>query len=169
MIEVNPVFAETDRVARAAWGLRCDGADRARALRLSDRRFLSHDPISRASPTMAQCAAAREQASGEERPAPMGELWDAYGLPTVILIAEILAIIVPLLLAVAYLTYAERKVMAAVHLRWAERGRPVWAVPASGRRAQAVPEGDVIPSGANRMVFIAAPIITFVLASSPGR
>jgi len=47
----------------------------------------------------------------------MAEFWTAYGQPTALLVAEIVAIIVPLLLAVAYLTYAERKVLAAAQLR----------------------------------------------------
>ena len=42
----------------------------------------------------------------------MGEFWSGYALPTVITVAEVLAIVVPLLLAVAYYTYAERKVLA---------------------------------------------------------
>ena len=42
----------------------------------------------------------------------MVSTWNSYGLPTAILIGEILAVIVPLLVAVAYLTYAERKVLA---------------------------------------------------------
>ena len=41
----------------------------------------------------------------------MNLFWTGYALPTVILVAEILAIIVPLLLGVAYFTYAERKVI----------------------------------------------------------
>ena len=40
-------------------------------------------------------------------------LWD-YVWPGVIILLEILAIILPLLLAVAYLTLAERKVLAAI-------------------------------------------------------
>ena len=47
----------------------------------------------------------------------MADFLRIYGLPTLITVVEILAIIVPLLLAVAYLTYAERKVLAAAQLR----------------------------------------------------
>ena len=80
--------------------------------------FYRTDPISRASPTMAECAAAlgAAQGRGEDRH-PWLSSGPSYGLPTAILVAEILAIIVPLLLAVAYLTYAERKVLAAAQLR----------------------------------------------------
>ena len=47
----------------------------------------------------------------------MGEFLTGYVVPTAITVAEVLAIVVPLLLAVAYLTYAERKVLAAAQLR----------------------------------------------------
>ncbi len=47
----------------------------------------------------------------------MAEFLTTYGIPAVVLIVEVLAIIVPLLLAVAYLTYAERKVIGAMQLR----------------------------------------------------
>jgi NADH-quinone oxidoreductase subunit H len=95
----------------------------------------------------------------------MVELWTAYGLPTAILVAEIVAIIVPLLLAVAYLTYAERKVLAAAQLRrgpnvvgWFGLLQPI----ADGLKL--LLKETVIPSGANRIVFVAAPILTFVLS-----
>ena len=95
----------------------------------------------------------------------MAEFWTTYGLPTVLLIGEILAIIVPLLVAVAYLTYAERKVLAAAQLR---KGPNV--VGAFGL-LQPFADGlklflkeTVIPTGANRVVFIAAPVLTFVLS-----
>ena len=43
--------------------------------------------------------------------------WADYAWPTLITIGYILALVVPLLLAVAMLTYAERKVLAAMHMR----------------------------------------------------
>jgi NADH-quinone oxidoreductase subunit H len=47
----------------------------------------------------------------------MDELWQGYAWPGLIIVAQIVAILVPLLLAVAYLTYAERKVIGAMQLR----------------------------------------------------
>jgi NADH-quinone oxidoreductase subunit G len=68
MIEVNPVFAETDRVPRAAWGsFGVAGPIESTPFLYPIADFYRTDPISRASPTMAQCAAARGGASGEEK------------------------------------------------------------------------------------------------------
>jgi NADH-quinone oxidoreductase subunit H len=95
----------------------------------------------------------------------MADFLYTYGLPTIIMVAESLAIIVPLLLAVAYLTYAERKVLAAAQLRmgpnvvgWFGLLQPI----ADG--AKLFLKETVIPTGANRVIFIAAPILTFVLS-----
>jgi NADH-quinone oxidoreductase subunit H len=95
----------------------------------------------------------------------MGDFLHGYVMPTAIIVAEVIAIIVPLLIAVAYLTYAERKVLAAMQLR---RGPNV-----VGTFGLLQPFADglkllfketIIPSGANRVVFIAAPMITFTLS-----
>lgn len=95
----------------------------------------------------------------------MGEFLTGYALPTAIMIAETLAIIVPLLLAVAYLTYAERKVLAAAQLRKGPNVvGPFGLLQPIADGAKLLLKETVIPSGANRLVFIAAPILTFVLA-----
>jgi NADH-quinone oxidoreductase subunit H len=95
----------------------------------------------------------------------MADFLRSYGVPTVILVAEILAIIVPLLLAVAYLTYAERKVLAAAQLR---RGPnvvgPFGLFQPLADGLKLLMKETVIPTGANRGVFLAAPIVTFGLA-----
>ena len=95
----------------------------------------------------------------------MADLLHGYVVPTAIIVAEVVAIIVPLLIAVAYLTYVERKVLAAMQLR---RGPNV--VGAFGL-LQPFADGlkllfkeTVVPSGANRFVFVVAPMITFTLS-----
>ncbi len=95
----------------------------------------------------------------------MVEFWYGYAWPTVWIGVKIVAIVVPLLLAVAYLTYAERKVIGAMQLR---RGPNV--VGPFGL-FQPIADGlklflkeTVIPAGANRGVFILAPCLTFVLS-----
>ena len=95
----------------------------------------------------------------------MAEFWTAYGQPTAITVAEILVIIVPLLLAVAYLTYAERKVLAAAQLRKGPNVvGPFGLLQPLADGAKLLFKETVIPSGANRVVFVAAPIVTFVLS-----
>ena len=95
----------------------------------------------------------------------MGDFLHGYVVPTAIIVAEVLAIMVPLLIAIAYLTYAERKVLAAMQLR---RGPnvvgPFGLLQPFADGLKLLHKETVIPSGANRVVFIAAPMITFVLA-----
>ena len=47
----------------------------------------------------------------------MASFWNGWAGVTIITIGEVLAVVVPLLIAVAYLTYFERKVLAFSQLR----------------------------------------------------
>jgi len=79
--------------------------------------------------------------------------------------AEALVLLVPLLIGVAYLTYAERKVLAAMQLR---KGPNVvgpfglWQPFADALKM--IMKETIIPTGANRMLFLLAPMLTFALA-----
>jgi len=78
---------------------------------------------------------------------------------------KILIIIVPLLISVAYFTLAERKILGAIQRR---RGPNVVGVygllqPLSDGFKLLVKE-TVLPSNANKFIFIIAPIITFVIS-----
>jgi NADH-quinone oxidoreductase subunit H len=95
----------------------------------------------------------------------MADFLRIYAVPTAIIVAEIVAIIVPLLLAVAYLTYAERKVLAAMQLR---RGPnvvgPFGLLQPFADGLKLLFKETVVPSGANRLLFVMAPMITFTLS-----
>jgi NADH-quinone oxidoreductase subunit H len=95
----------------------------------------------------------------------MGNFLSQYGLPTVITVVEIVACLAVLLLAVAYLTYAERKVLAAAQLRKGPNVvGPFGLLQPIADGAKLLFKETVIPSGANRGVFIAAPVLTFALS-----
>ena len=83
----------------------------------------------------------------------------------ILTVIEALALIVPLLICVAFLTLAERKVMAAMQLR---RGPnvvgPFGLLQPFADALKMVMKETIIPSGANRVLFIMAPMITFILA-----
>ena len=89
---------------------------------------------------------------------------DPVGI-VILTVLEALAILVPLLIGVAYMTYAERKVMAAIQLR---KGPNVvgWfgLLQPFADAIKMLTKETVIPSGANRVLFIMAPMLTFVLA-----
>ena len=95
----------------------------------------------------------------------MASFWTGYALPTAIIVGEVLAIVVPLLLAIAYFTYAERKVLAYSQLRKGPNVvGPFGLFQPLADGLKLLMKETVIPSGANRIVFVAAPIVTFTLA-----
>jgi len=94
----------------------------------------------------------------------MADFWFGFLWPAIILLVQVLIIVVPLLLAVAYLTYAERKVIGAMQMR---KGPNVvgpfglWQPIADGLKLFF--KETILPSGANRVVFVMAPMLTFGL------
>ncbi len=95
----------------------------------------------------------------------MLELWNTYGIWTAWTLLYIVLIIVGVLLSVAYLTYAERKVLGAMQ----RRQGPMTVGPFG--LLQPIADGlklfskeTIIPSQANRPVFLLAPVVLFTLA-----
>ena len=86
------------------------------------------------------------------------------GRPRIIAI-EVLIVVVPLLLAIAYYTYAERKVLAFSQLRKGPNVvGPFGLLQPIADGLKMLVKETIVPSGANRLVFIAAPMVTFTLA-----
>jgi NADH-quinone oxidoreductase subunit H len=82
-----------------------------------------------------------------------------------ITVAQTLAILVPLLIFVAYMTYAERKIMAAMQMRVGPNVvGPFGLLQPFADAAKMLMKETIIPSGANKALFIFAPMLTFILA-----
>ncbi len=78
---------------------------------------------------------------------------------------EALALLVPLLIGVAYLTYAERKVLAAMQLRKGPNVvGPFGLMQPFADALKMLMKETIIPSGSNRLLFLMAPMLTFALA-----
>ncbi len=76
-----------------------------------------------------------------------------------------LFLLVPLLIGVAYLTYAERKVMAAMQMRKGPNVvGPFGLFQPFADAIKMLMKETIIPMGANRYLFILAPMLTFMLA-----
>lgn len=83
----------------------------------------------------------------------------------ILMVLKIVAIIIPIMLSVAYLTYFERKVIGAMHLRKGPNVvGPFGLLQPIADGVKLFLKETVIPTGANRGVFVAAPMITFILA-----
>ena len=95
----------------------------------------------------------------------MDEFLTGYARPTILIVLEILAIVVPLLVGVAYLTYAERRVLGAIHLRIGPNVVGPWGLlqPLADGLKLATKE-PIIPSGSSKVIFLMAPMLTFLLA-----
>jgi NADH-quinone oxidoreductase subunit H len=95
----------------------------------------------------------------------MAELWTGYAWPTIIIVLQIVAIVIPLMVGIAYLTYAERKVLAAMQLRQGPNiVGPFGLLQPMADGLKLLGKETVIPAGANRFVFVFAPMLTFLLA-----
>jgi NADH-quinone oxidoreductase subunit H len=78
---------------------------------------------------------------------------------------ETLAVLVPLLLIVAYSTYAERRILGAMQMRKGPNVvGPFGLWQAFADAIKMIMKETIVPTGANRFLFLLAPMLTFSLA-----
>ncbi len=95
----------------------------------------------------------------------MMEMWLEYLSPLWTILPMILFVVVPLLGAVAYLTLAERKVIARMQLRKGPNVvGPFGLLQPLADGLKLIVKEVVIPTHASPMVFLLAPMLTFALA-----
>jgi NADH-quinone oxidoreductase subunit H len=95
----------------------------------------------------------------------MSELWTSYAWYTLITAAKIGGMIGVILLTVAYLTYAERKVLGAMQKRQGPMTvGPFGLLQPIADGLKLLSKETIIPTNANKPVFILAPILLFTLA-----
>jgi NADH-quinone oxidoreductase subunit H len=97
----------------------------------------------------------------------MNELWTNYIWPLVIMVAESVLLLLLLLFITAYVLYADRKIWAAVQIRRGPNVVGPWGLLQSfADLIKFVVKEPVIPAGANKGVYLLAPLVTAVLALS---
>jgi NADH-quinone oxidoreductase subunit H len=90
--------------------------------------------------------------------------WD-YIWPLIVIAAESVLLLVILLIAIAYVLYADRKIWAAVQIRRGPNVVGPWGLLQSfADLLKFVLKEPVIPAGANKGVFLLAPLVTCTLA-----
>ena len=88
-----------------------------------------------------------------------------YAWPVILMVIESVVLLVVLLIGVAYIIYADRKIWAAVQLRRGPNVVGPWGLLQSfADLLKFVLKEPVIPAGANKGVFLLAPLVTCVLA-----
>jgi NADH-quinone oxidoreductase subunit H len=92
------------------------------------------------------------------------QIWSSYLWPLIVIAFESVLLLVILLIAIAYVLYADRKIWAAVQLRRGPNVVGPWGLFQSfADMLKFVVKEPVIPSGSNKGLFILAPLIACVL------
>jgi NADH-quinone oxidoreductase subunit H len=93
------------------------------------------------------------------------EFFWTYLWPLIVIVAQSVLLLVLLLVAIAYVLYADRKIWAAVQLRRGPNVVGPWGLLQSfADLLKFVLKEPVIPSGANKGVFLLAPLVSCLLA-----
>ncbi len=97
----------------------------------------------------------------------MAEFWTTYVWPLIVMVAQSVLLLVLLLIVTAYVLLADRKIWAAVQIRRGPNVVGPWGLLQSfADLIKFVLKEPVIPAGANKGVFLLAPLVTAVLALS---
>src|SRR5712672_2135015 len=95
----------------------------------------------------------------------MAEIWTSTLWPLIIMVAQSVLLLVVLLIAIAYILLADRKIWAAVQIRRGPNVVGPWGLFQSfADLLKFVLKEPIIPSGANKGVFLLAPLVSCVLA-----
>jgi NADH-quinone oxidoreductase subunit H len=93
------------------------------------------------------------------------ELWTDYLWPLLIIVIQSVGMLVILLVAIAYLLLADRKIWAAVQIRRGPNVVGPWGLLQSfADLLKFVLKEPTVPAGANKGVFLLAPLVSCVLA-----
>jgi NADH-quinone oxidoreductase subunit H len=93
------------------------------------------------------------------------ELWTSYLWPLIVMLAQSVLLLVLLLVTIAYILLADRKIWAAVQIRRGPNVVGPWGLLQSfADLLKFVLKEPTIPSAANKGVFLLAPFVTCVLA-----
>src|SRR5438552_465719 len=91
--------------------------------------------------------------------------WTGFLWPLIVMVAQSLLLLVVLLVALAYILLADRKIWAAVQIRRGPNVVGPWGLFQSfADLLKFVLKEPIIPSGANKGVFLLAPLVSCVLA-----
>jgi NADH-quinone oxidoreductase subunit H len=95
----------------------------------------------------------------------MAEFLSTYAWPLAVIVAQSVLLLVVLLIVVAYVLYADRKIWAAVQIRRGPNVVGPWGLLQSfADLIKFALKEPIIPAGANKGVFLLAPLVTCVLA-----
>src|SRR5438874_1568733 len=91
--------------------------------------------------------------------------WTGFLWPLIVMIAQSLLLLILLLIAIAYILLADRKIWAAVQIRRGPNVVGPWGLFQSfADLLKFVLKEPIIPAGANKGVFLLAPLVSCVLA-----
>ncbi len=88
-----------------------------------------------------------------------------YVIPGLIMLGQSVLLLAVLLIAVAYIIYADRKIWAAVHMRRGPNVVGPWGLLQSfADMLKFVFKEPVIPAGSSKVVFLLAPLVSVIMA-----